>query len=78
MAVEQQIACIEPLLLSAEEAAALCGVSRSFWWSLHSAGRVPLPVKLGERTLWRRTELEAWTEAGCPAREKWEAVKCQV
>jgi len=61
----------EPFLVSAAEAAALCGVSRSLWWSLHSAGKIPLPVKLSGRTLWRRAQLARWTEAGCPSREKW-------
>ncbi len=68
----------EPYLVSAAEAARLCGVSRSLWWALHSSGQVPLPVKVSHRTLWRADELRAWVTAGCPAREKWEAVKCQV
>jgi len=62
----------DKLLLSASEAAALCGVSRSLWWSMSSAGKIPLPVRLSGRTLWRRAELERWTEAGCPARCRWQ------
>ena len=72
---EGAVANIAPLLLDSEQAAILCGVGRSLWWSLHSAGRVPLPVKLGRRTLWRREELESWIRAGCPARDKWEALR---
>ena len=67
------IAETESLLVSATVAARLCGVSRAAWWSLHAAGRVPLPVRLGRRTLWRRAELEAWTAAGCPPRDNWVA-----
>ncbi len=66
---------IPPLLVSASEAARLCGVSRTSWWALHSAGRVPLPVRLGRRTLWRVAELAEWVEAGCPPRRMWEARK---
>ena len=58
-----------PLLLGADQAARLCGVSRRTWWSLHAAGKTPLPVRLGRRTLWRAAELDGWIAAGCPARE---------
>ena len=60
-----------PLLLSADQAAAFLGIGRSHLYSLHSSGRLPLPVKLGRRTLWRRDELSAWVAAGCPSRDKW-------
>lgn len=63
------------LLLNAVGAASLCGVSRSMWWSLHSAGLVPLPIRLRGRTLWRRDELLDWTRADCPPRDRWEAMK---
>ena len=65
----------QPLLVPAAEAARLCGVSRAFWYSLLSAGRTPVPIRLGRRTLWRVSELKEWVEAGCPARERWEALK---
>ena len=68
---------IEPLLLDSEQAAALCGVGKTLWWSLHSAGQVPLPVKLGRRTLWRREELIEWINAGLPTRDKWMAHRQQ-
>jgi predicted DNA-binding transcriptional regulator AlpA len=65
----------EPLLVDVREAARLCGIGRSTWFRLHSAGRVPLPIKLGRRTLWNRLELALWTAAGCPSRLKWEIMK---
>jgi len=61
----------ERLLVDSDDAAVLCGVSRTMWWTLHAQGRVPAPVRLGRRTLWRVDELRRWTEAGCPPREKW-------
>ena len=64
-----------PLLLDARAAAKLCGVSRSHFLAMHSAGKVPLPVRLGRRCLWRVAELAAWIEARCPARDRWENVK---
>ena len=59
------------LLVDSTEAARLCGISRTMWWSLHSSGRVPAPVRLGRRTLWSVDELRGWIAAGCPARERW-------
>jgi excisionase family DNA binding protein len=64
-----------PLLVDAREAAALTGISRSHFLALNSSGRVPQPVRLGRRTLWRREELAAWIEAGCPSRDRWQALK---
>jgi hypothetical protein len=67
-----------PLLLSADQAASACRVSERTWWTLHSAGKTPLPVRLGRRTLWPAVGpggLEAWVAAGCPPRERWEAAK---
>jgi excisionase family DNA binding protein len=65
----------EKLLLSATEAAAVLGISRSALYALHSSGRLPLPVHLGRRTLWQFAELQAWVLADCPSREKWMQIK---
>jgi predicted DNA-binding transcriptional regulator AlpA len=69
-----------PLLVSAEQAAMLLGVSRATFWSLNAAGSIPLPVKLKgcKRTLWRREELIEFVRAGCPAREKWQEIFCEI
>lgn len=64
-----------PELLGAGSAADVVGVSRSLWYQLHSEARVPSPVRLGKRVLWRRRELEAWTRAGCPSRLQWEEMQ---
>ena len=63
---------IEPLLLTANEAAVLLGISRSNLYRLNSSGRLPLPVRLGASVRWRRDELAAWVDAGCPPRTRWE------
>jgi predicted DNA-binding transcriptional regulator AlpA len=67
----------DKLLLSADEAAAVLGIGKTLFYSLHSGGRLPLPVKLGRRTLWRVDELKSWTAAGCPNRQKWETMRGQ-
>lgn len=61
-------------LISAREAAGLCGRSERSWRTWDAAGLIPQPVRIGRSTLWRRDELQAWIKAGCPRREEWEIV----
>ena len=61
-----------PLLLTARQAATLCGKSLRTWRSWDAAGRIPQPVRIGRSTLWRAEELRAWVAAGCPRRKHWE------
>ena len=66
---------IDPLLLSATSAAALCGKSLRTWRTWDVAGNIPRPVRIGRSTLWRIDELHAWIAAGCPRRDEWEVRK---
>lgn len=60
------------LALAAPDVAALLGVSERHVWKLNASGGIPTPVKLGRCVRWRRRELLAWLDAGCPSRDKWE------
>lgn len=68
----------EPLLVSAEDAAALCGVSRSTWLAWDSAGLIklrvffdcPAPIRLNGRTLWSTEQLRQWASTGCKSRDQ--------
>lgn len=62
-------------LVDVVEAAAMCRMSRTMFYKLHSSGRTPRPVKLGTLTRWNRRELLDWIEAGCPPRAKWETMR---
>jgi prophage regulatory protein len=53
-------------LLTAAEAAEVAGVAKRSWWRYVSSGKAPAPVRLGGAVRWRRSELTAWIEAGCP------------
>ena len=64
----------EPLLVPAAESARLCGVSEASWYRLKSAGKVPAPVRLGGRVLWRVEKLRRWCAAGCPDLHTWQAM----
>jgi predicted DNA-binding transcriptional regulator AlpA len=74
-------AAVEPLLVSAKQAAAMCGVSLATWHRWSAAARCPAPVRIGATVRWRRAELEAWTAAPrgpdgqLPDRMTWEALQ---
>ena len=63
----------EQLLLTAKQAARMCGKSLRTWRTWDSAGWIPRPVRIGRATLWRADEMRAWVKAGCPRRAEWEA-----
>lgn len=64
-----------PLLVGRDDAAALVGVSVATWDRLTAAGKTPAPVKLGGRVLWRTSDLELWTDLGCPDRRTFSVIK---
>ena len=66
---------VNALVVEAVQAARLCGVSRATWYSLRKAGRIPRPVRIGRRVLWRIEELREWMAAGCPPCSRWDAMK---
>ena len=55
-----------PMLLTADAVAKLLCVSRLTVFRWRSAGRLPLPVKIGRVVRWRRSEIETWIAQGCP------------
>jgi len=71
----QPAALAEPLLVPAAKAARLCGVSEASWYRLKAAGKLPAPVRLGGRVLWRVEELRRWCAAGCPDLRTWQALE---
>ncbi len=57
----------QPLMIDAEAVAKLLSVSNRTVFRLRDAGKMPAPVKLGSRTVWRREAIEQWVAEGCPA-----------
>ena len=67
---------IDPLLLAARQAAALCSVSTATWWRWDTAARIPAPVRLSPGCVrWAREVLTAWIQWGCPDRKRFEAMQ---
>lgn len=63
----------QQLLVTAKQAARMCGRSLRTWRAWDSGGLIPRPVRIGRATLWSADVLRAWVEAGCPRRAEWEA-----
>ena len=59
-----------PALLDVRAVAALLDCSPRHVYRLSDAGRMPAPVRIGALVRWRRTELLAWLDAGCPAPDR--------
>jgi predicted DNA-binding transcriptional regulator AlpA len=64
-----------PLLIDAKALADLLSVSPATVWRLHSAGKVPMPLKLAGSTRWRLDEIRQWLDAGLPDRKTWQALR---
>jgi predicted DNA-binding transcriptional regulator AlpA len=65
----------DALLIPDTVAATLAGVSRATWHRLRVAGKLPPSVRLGRKVLWRRAEVVAWIDAGCPDGKVWAAMQ---
>ena len=57
-------------LLTTKQAAQLCGLGERTLWRYSRSGIAPRPIKLGHgrqgAVRFRKSELVAWIEAGCP------------
>jgi predicted DNA-binding transcriptional regulator AlpA len=61
-------------LIDANALARLLDRSLSSIWRDNAAGNIPQPVSIGGAKKWRRSEILAWIDAGCPKRKAWEAL----
>jgi len=72
--VETEVMEVEPLLVGAAGAARLLCLASSTIYAMHTEGKIPRPVRVGRKLLWRVDELRRWVEAACPGRARWEAL----
>ncbi len=59
------------LPLGALELAGILGCSEAHVWRMHSAAKLPAPVRIGRLTKSRVQEVNAWVVVGCPVRSRW-------
>ena len=64
-----------PLVADARRLAALLDVGLRTVRTWDAAGRLPAPVRIGGRVVWRVCEIRAWLDAGAPDRETWAAIR---
>ena len=64
-----------PLVVDARRLARLlcAGIRTVRTWD--AAGKLPKPIRIGGRVVWRVDEIRAWLDAGAPNRDEWEARK---
>ncbi len=63
------------LLLSVSDVCKLLNVQRTLFYNLISTGAFGcLPVRLGRRRLYKRSDVLRWIELNCPPREKFLAL----
>ena len=56
-----------PIMMTADEIATCLGISTRTVWRLKAKGDLPKSVKIGRAVRWRKTDILAWIEQGCPA-----------
>ena len=64
---------LTPLIVDAKRLAGLLGQSLRTIRTWDAAGKLPQPLRIGGRVVWRLAEIRAWLEAGAPNRTTWMA-----
>lgn len=64
----------ETLLVGRLDSALICSVSPATWDRLNAAAKTPRSIKLGGRVVWRRSDIVAWINLGCPDRKTFETL----
>jgi predicted DNA-binding transcriptional regulator AlpA len=66
-----------PLVADARRLADLLCMGLRTIRTLDAAGKLPAPVRIGGRVVWRIDEIQAWLAAGAPCRDEWKFCKEQ-
>ncbi len=70
MQIQEQILC------SIGDASKLLGIGKSKFYQMLAQNLIgPSEIILDGKKMFLVSELRAWTEAGCPSREKWQKMK---
>lgn len=65
---------LSPLVVDCRRLARLLGAGYRTVRGWDAAGRLPAPIRIGGRVLWRVSDIRAWLAAGAPDRETWAAM----
>lgn len=66
---------LTPLIVDARRLAKLlcAGIRTVRTWD--AAGKLPAPIRIGGRVVWRVAEIRDWLAAGAPDRTAWTAIR---
>ena len=64
-----------PLVVDARRLAKLLGSGVRTVRTWDAAGKLPAPLRIGGRVVWRVNEIRAWLDAGAPDRATWAAIR---
>jgi len=64
-----------PLVVDARRLAAMLCIGLRTVRTLDAAGKLPAPVRIGGRVVWRVDEIRDWLDAGAPDRATWAAIR---
>ena len=62
-----------PLVVDARRLAKLLNAGLRTVRAWDAAGKLPSPVRLGGKVVWRLDEIRDWLAAGAPRRDEWQA-----
>ncbi|MBN9518546.1 helix-turn-helix domain-containing protein [bacterium] len=62
-----------PLVADAKRLSRLLGVGLRTVRTWDAAGKLPIPLRIGGKVVWRLDELRSWLAAGAPDRAEWTA-----
>jgi len=66
---------LPPLAVDAVGLAEMLSLGLRTIRSMDAAGKLPSPLRIGGRVLWRTAEIRAWLAAGAPDRDEWAAIR---
>jgi predicted DNA-binding transcriptional regulator AlpA len=64
-----------PLVADAKRLSRLLAVGLRTIRAWDAAGKVPAPIRVGGKVLWRLDEIKSWIAAGAPDRDAWTALR---
>ena len=68
---------VKPLVVAAKALATMLDVSHRTVRVWDAAGRLPTPVRVGVKVVWRIDEVHDWLDADCPDRATWTAMRAK-
>lgn len=67
--ITAQVTSSGVVALSLPDVLRQAAISRSTFYHLMQTGQAPMPGKIGKRSIWKKSEIDAWLEARFAARE---------